>query len=82
MYSHVASLHPAILDCTDARVALACDSLRQIINSTLGKGLGGATGGYTTGPKEIVDMLKNKGRPYLFSNTLAPAVVSDEHGCR
>eukprot|EP00465_Bigelowiella_longifila_P002729 CAMPEP_0185254220 /NCGR_PEP_ID=MMETSP1359-20130426/2896_1 /TAXON_ID=552665 /ORGANISM="Bigelowiella longifila, Strain CCMP242" /LENGTH=406 /DNA_ID=CAMNT_0027836955 /DNA_START=29 /DNA_END=1249 /DNA_ORIENTATION=- len=46
-----------------------------VINSTLGKALGGATGGYTTGPKELIDLLRNKARPYLFSNTLAPSVV-------
>lgn len=40
----------------------------DIINSTLGKALGGAAGGYTTGPKEIVDILRQKSRPYLFSN--------------
>jgi glycine C-acetyltransferase len=47
----------------------------NIINSTLGKALGGATGGYTTGPKDAIDMLRQKSRPYLFSNTVAPAVV-------
>lgn len=47
----------------------------DIINSTLGKAMGGATGGYTTGPAELIDILKNRARPYLFSNTLAPAVV-------
>ena len=47
----------------------------DIINSTLGKALGGATGGYTTGKAELVDLLRNKARPYLFSNTLAPAVA-------
>lgn len=47
----------------------------DIINSTLGKALGGASGGYTTGSKALVDMLRNKARPYLFSNTLAPPVV-------
>lgn len=46
-----------------------------VINSTLGKALGGATGGYTTGPKEIISLLRNKSRPYLFSNTIAPSVV-------
>lgn len=48
----------------------------DIINSTLGKALGGAAGGYTTGPKELIDLLKQKSRPYLFSNTLPPAVVA------
>lgn len=47
----------------------------DIINSTLGKALGGATGGYTTGPKSLISLLRNKARPYLFSNTLAPSVV-------
>lgn len=47
----------------------------DIINSTLGKALGGATGGYTSGPKALIDLLRNKARPYLFSNTLAPAVA-------
>jgi len=43
--------------------------------STLGKALGGSHGGFTTGPKELVDYLRQKSRPYLFSNTLPPAVV-------
>ena len=47
----------------------------DIINSTLGKALGGATGGYTTGPKEVIDLLRQRSRPYLFSNTLTPCVV-------
>lgn len=47
----------------------------DIINSTLGKALGGASGGYTTGSKEVIDLLRNKSRPYLFSNTIAPAIV-------
>ena len=48
----------------------------DIVNSTLGKALGGGTGGYTTGRQEIVDLLRQKARPYLFSNTLAPAMVA------
>lgn len=48
----------------------------DIINSTLGKALGGATGGYTTGRAEVVGLLRQKARPYLFSNTLAPAVAA------
>lgn len=48
----------------------------DIINSTLGKALGGAAGGYTTGPRELIDLLKQRSRPYLFSNTLPPAVVA------
>ena len=47
----------------------------DIITGTLGKALGGASGGFTSGRKEIVDMLRQKSRPYLFSNTLAPAIV-------
>lgn len=47
----------------------------DIITGTLGKALGGASGGFTSGKKEIIDMLRQKSRPYLFSNTLAPAVV-------
>jgi len=47
----------------------------DIITSTLGKALGGASGGFTSGRKEIVDLLRNRSRPYLFSNTLAPAIV-------
>ena len=47
----------------------------DIINSTLGKALGGATGGYTAGPQPLIDLLRQKARPYLFSNTLAPSVV-------
>jgi glycine C-acetyltransferase len=46
-----------------------------IINSTLGKALGGATGGYTTGMQAVVDVLRQKARPYLFSNSVAPPVV-------
>jgi len=47
----------------------------DIITGTLGKGLGGASGGFTSGRKEIIDMLRQKSRPYLFSNTLAPAIT-------
>lgn len=47
----------------------------DVINSTLGKALGGATGGYTTGRKEIIELLRQRARPYLFSNTMAPCVV-------
>lgn len=47
----------------------------DIITGTLGKALGGASGGFTSGKKEIVDMLRQRSRPYLFSNTLAPAIV-------
>ena len=47
----------------------------DIITGTLGKALGGASGGYTSGRKEIIDLLRQRSRPYLFSNTLAPGVV-------
>ncbi len=47
----------------------------EIITGTLGKALGGAMGGYTTGRKEIIDILRQRSRPYLFSNSLAPAIV-------
>ncbi len=47
----------------------------DIITGTLGKALGGAMGGYTTGPKEVIEMLRQKSRPYLFSNSLAPSIV-------
>jgi glycine C-acetyltransferase len=48
----------------------------DIVTSTLGKALGGASGGFTSGSQEIVDMLRQRSRPYLFSNTVAPAIVS------
>jgi len=47
----------------------------DIITGTLGKALGGASGGFTSGRKEVIDMLRQKSRPYLFSNTVAPAIV-------
>ncbi len=47
----------------------------DIITGTLGKALGGASGGFTTGKKEIIEMLRQRSRPYLFSNTLAPGIV-------
>jgi glycine C-acetyltransferase len=47
----------------------------DIYTGTLGKALGGASGGYTSGKKEIIEWLRNRSRPYLFSNTLAPAIV-------
>mmetsp|Transcript_48274 Transcript_48274/g.35450 ORF Transcript_48274/g.35450 Transcript_48274/m.35450 type:complete len:301 (+) Transcript_48274:301-1203(+) len=47
----------------------------DVINSTLGKALGGGTGGYSAGKKEVIDMLRQRGRPYLFSNSIAPPVV-------
>ena len=48
----------------------------DVITGTLGKALGGASGGYTSARKEIVDMLRQRSRPYLFSNTVAPSIVS------
>jgi glycine C-acetyltransferase len=48
----------------------------DIITSTLGKALGGASGGFTTGRAEIIDLLRQRSRPYLFSNTMAPALVA------
>jgi len=48
----------------------------DIITGTLGKALGGASGGFTSGRKEIVDLLRQRSRPYLFSNTIAPPVVA------
>jgi glycine C-acetyltransferase len=47
----------------------------DVVTSTLGKALGGASGGFTTGRREIIAMLRQKSRPYLFSNTVAPAIV-------
>ena len=48
----------------------------DIITSTLGKAMGGASGGFTTGRKEVIDILRQRSRPYLFSNTLAPPIVA------
>jgi glycine C-acetyltransferase len=48
----------------------------DVITSTLGKALGGASGGFTSGRKEIVELLRNRSRPYLFSNTVAPPIVA------
>jgi glycine C-acetyltransferase len=53
-----------------------CMARVDIITSTLGKALGGASGGFTSARKEIVDLLRNRSRPYLFSNTLAPPIVA------
>jgi glycine C-acetyltransferase len=47
----------------------------DIITGTLGKALGGASGGFTSGRKEIIDILRQRSRPYLFSNTLAPSIT-------
>jgi glycine C-acetyltransferase len=48
----------------------------DILTGTLGKALGGASGGYVAGPKAIVDLLRQRSRPYLFSNSLAPSIVA------
>jgi len=48
----------------------------DVFTSTLGKALGGASGGFTTGRQEIIDLLRQRSRPYLFSNTVAPAIVA------
>ena len=48
----------------------------DIYTGTLGKALGGASGGYVSGPAEVVELLRQRSRPYLFSNSLAPAVVA------
>ncbi|MDP6418240.1 MAG: glycine C-acetyltransferase [Candidatus Krumholzibacteria bacterium] len=55
-----------------------CEALGRVdvITSTLGKAMGGASGGFTTGRQEIIDLLRQRSRPYLFSNTLAPAMVA------
>lgn len=55
-----------------------CDVMDRvdIITGTLGKALGGASGGYTSGKKEVIDWLRQRSRPYLFSNSLAPAIVA------
>ncbi|MEO6772207.1 MAG: glycine C-acetyltransferase [Kofleriaceae bacterium] len=53
-----------------------CQARVDVITSTLGKALGGASGGFTSGKQEIVDLLRNRSRPYLFSNTLAPPIVA------
>ena len=47
----------------------------DILTGTLGKALGGASGGYTSGRREIIELLRQRSRPYLFSNTLAPSIV-------
>jgi glycine C-acetyltransferase len=53
-----------------------CMGRVDIITSTLGKALGGATGGFTSSKKEVVQLLRNRSRPYLFSNTVAPTIVA------
>ncbi len=53
----------------------------DIITSTLGKALGGASGGFTASSKEVVDLLRQRSRPYLFSNTLAPTITAASIAC-
>jgi len=53
----------------------------DVFTGTLGKALGGATGGYTSGRKEIIDLLRQRSRPYLFSNTIAPSVAAASIKC-
>ncbi len=55
-----------------------CDVMGRVdvITGTLGKALGGASGGYTSGRKEIIDLLRQRSRPYLFSNSVAPPIVT------
>src|SRR5512146_1877715 len=53
-----------------------CMERVDVFTSTLGKALGGASGGFTSGRREIIDLLRNRSRPYLFSNTLAPPIVA------
>jgi glycine C-acetyltransferase len=53
-----------------------CMDRVDVYTSTLGKALGGASGGFTSGKQEIIDLLRNRSRPYLFSNTLAPPIVA------
>ena len=48
----------------------------DVLTGTLGKALGGASGGYTSGKKELIDLLRQRSRPYLFSNTLAPPIAA------
>jgi len=65
---------PAICDLADEYGALVM--VDDIITGTLGKALGGASGGYTAARQEVIDMLRQKSRPYLFSNTLSPAICA------
>lgn len=58
-----------------------CMDRIDVMTSTFGKALGGASGGFTTGKKEIIDLLRNRSRPYLFSNTVAPAIAGATIAC-
>jgi glycine C-acetyltransferase len=53
----------------------------DVFTGTLGKALGGASGGYTSGRKEIIDLLRQRSRPYLFSNTIAPSIAAASIKC-
>jgi glycine C-acetyltransferase len=53
----------------------------DIVDSTFGKALGGASGGFTSGKREVIDLLRNRARPYLFSNTVPPAIVGSTIAC-
>lgn len=53
----------------------------DIVTSTFGKALGGASGGFTSGRREIIDLMRQRSRPYLFSNTVAPAIVGATQAC-
>ena len=53
----------------------------DIVTSTFGKALGGASGGFTSGRKEVIELLRQRSRPYLFSNTIAPAIVGATIAC-
>ena len=55
---------------------LGCEGASTLINSTMGKAMSGAAGGYTAGPKEIIELLRNRSRPYSFSNSIPPAVAA------
>jgi glycine C-acetyltransferase len=56
--------------------ALGVGDRVDLLTGTLGKALGGASGGYTSGPKEVIDWLRQRSRPYLFSNSLAPVIAA------
>ena len=70
------------IKCRGTEEFFGLPSRADIINSTLGKALGGAAGGYTTGPQQLIDLLRQRSRPYLFSNSLPPPVVACAHKVR
>ena len=71
-------MRPVCLDVTDAarRNTLALPNESNSITSTLGKTFGGATGGFTSGRKELIELLRQRSRPYLFSNSLPPVIAA------